>query len=224
MKNSESQATKTAQHPTIFHEMLKSNLPPEEKSLERLANEAQTIIGAGLETTAWALSIASFHLINSPKILQTLRTELQEAIPDPSTTLDWLQLEKLPYLTGCVQEAIRLSYGISARQPRVSPNSAMKYKNWVIPPNTPVSMTIVDVHHDKHLYPDSHSYIPERWLGSPKTENGSSLNRYFVAFGKDARSCLGVKYARDLFSLPVCSKHIQGKFHARFHADHCVFS
>jgi cytochrome P450 len=76
----------------------------------------------------------------------------------------------------------------------VSPNKATKYKAWDIPAGTPVSMTIVDVHNDERVFPNSRAFVPERWLGNPKTENGSSLNRYFVAFGKGARSCLGIKY------------------------------
>lgn len=55
-------------------------------------------------------------------------------------------------------------------------------------------MTIIDVHHDERIYPNSRSFIPERWLENPKTEYGTNLNRYFVAFGKGARSCLGIKY------------------------------
>jgi Cytochrome P450 len=108
--------------------------------------------------------------------------------------MDWLRLEDLPYLGACIKEAIRLSYGVTSRNPRISPDKPMKYKAWEIPPGTPVSMTVVDVHHDETIYPDSYSFIPERWLNSPKTQNGSSLDRYFVAFGKGARSCLGIKY------------------------------
>jgi cytochrome P450 len=174
--------------------MLNSSLPPEELSLERLGNEAQTIVGAGLETTAYSLSIASFHIINNPAVHAKLKSELDAALPDVNTELDWLQLEKLPFLTGCIQEAIRLSYGLSARQQRVSPNKSIKYRDWIIPPGTPVSMTIVDVHHDEKIYPKSKEFIPERWMNNPKTEDGSSLGRYFVAFGKDARGCLGTKY------------------------------
>jgi hypothetical protein len=68
------------------------------------------------------------------------------------------------------------------------------YKSWETPAGTPVSMTIADIHHDEAIYPNSHSFIPEHWLNSPKTENGSSLDRNFVGFGKGARSCLGINY------------------------------
>lgn len=83
---------------------------------------------------------------------------------------------------------------MSSRNPRISPDKTTRYKDFEIPAGTPVSMTIVDVHHDENIYPNSRAFIPERWLGNPETGNGASLNRYFVAFGKGARSCLGVKY------------------------------
>jgi len=182
------------QHPTIFHELLESNLPPHEKSIDRLGDEAQLMIGAGLETTAWTLTTISFHLINNPSILHKLRSELEAAIPDLTARPDSRFLEKLPYLSACIQEGIRLSYGVSSRNPRISPDKTTRYKDFEIPAGTPVSMTIVDVHHDENIYPNSRAFIPERWLGNPETGNGASLNRYFVAFGKGARSCLGVKY------------------------------
>ncbi|KAJ9638412.1 hypothetical protein H2199_007100 [Coniosporium tulheliwenetii] len=144
------QAYKQQSHPTIFHEVLRSDLPPQEKALRRLGDEAQTIIGAGLETTAWALSTACFHIINQPRVYEKLRDELCKAIPDPSAPADWLQLENLPYLKACIREGIRLSYGVSARNPRLH-NKPTIYKDWVIPARTPVSMTIIDVHHDEEF-------------------------------------------------------------------------
>ena len=188
---------KKPEHTTIFHGVLDSDLPSQEKSLQRLGDEAQTIIGAGLETTAWALTHAAFYIINQPETTKKLQNELKAAIPDPTAPLDWLRLEELPYLSACIKEAIRLSYGVSARNPRISPDKPIRYKSWDIPAGTPVSMTIVDVHHDEAVYPHSRSFTPERWLNSPKAENGSSLDRYFVAFGKGARSCLGIKYVMN---------------------------
>ncbi|RDW72940.1 hypothetical protein BP6252_06847 [Coleophoma cylindrospora] len=92
-------------HPTIFYELLKSNLPPQEKSINRLGDEAQMFIGAGLETTSWALTATSFQLLSNPEALAKLRAELEEAMPNPSKILDSRSLEKLPYLTACIQKA-----------------------------------------------------------------------------------------------------------------------
>ena len=172
--------------------MLQSDLPPQEKTVTRLLQGAQVIIGAPILTTGWALTVASFYIINTPEIFRKLRAELVPAMPEPTTSVDWQKLEQLPYLSGCVKEGIRLAYGVASRSPRLSPK-ALNYKNWVIPPRTPVSMTIVDMKHDEEIYPDSHSFTPERWLDKPKTKNGANLERYFVGFGKGSRSCIGIK-------------------------------
>lgn len=185
---------KKSSHQTIFDEVLASDLPEQEKDLDRLGDEAQTVMGAGLVTTAWSLAHATFYILNEPIVLQKLRTELFNAIPDLRAPLDWTKLEELPYLTGCIKEGIRLSYCVSARNPRISPQEPIKYKDWEIPPGTPVSMTVVDVHQDADVYPEPHRFIPERWIDPAKMKNGSRLDRYFVAFGKGPRQCLGIKY------------------------------
>lgn len=180
---------------TIFHEILQSDLPPNEKSLRRLGDEAQTILGAGVATTAWALSNACYYILADQDIHEHLRAELYAAIPDPSApdALSFQQLESLPYLRACIRESLRLSHGVSARNPRVF-NHPLHYGEWVIPPGTPVSMTIMDVHFDENIYPDPKAFAPARWLGDAKAQDGNSLDRYFVAFGKGPRLCLGIKY------------------------------
>lgn len=46
---------------SIFLELLKSDLPPEEKSEARLGSEATALIGAGGETTAWGMSCSRLY-------------------------------------------------------------------------------------------------------------------------------------------------------------------
>lgn len=192
--NKEEQLDKTSFHRTVFDEVLDSDLPPEYKTAKFLADEAQSLIGAGTETVSWALCTGTFHIINTPRIYKKLRDELFEAIPDASRQLDCVQLEKLPYLRACIHESARLSYGVCTRSPRV-PDKPLVYKDWVIPARTTVSMTVTGIHHDENIFPDSHSFVPERWLGNPKAPSGFPLDHYFVSFGKGPRSCLGVNLA-----------------------------
>lgn len=151
------------------------------------------MIGAGVETVAWALTTTVFHLLDNPESMYRLRTELEEAIPDPFNIPNSLVLEKLPYLTACVKEGIRLSVGVSVRLPRVSPNKHIQYESWTIPPGTPLSMTTLDVLRDQTIYPEPIAWVPERWLDNPKTDNDESLSKFFVPFGKGPRMCIGIK-------------------------------
>lgn len=191
---------KHLEHPTIFHELLNSSLPPQEKTTQRLAHEAQVVLAAGLETTAWALTVGTFYILNNADIHSALRRELEDAIPDPSAPLDWLKLERLPYLVACVKESVRLSYGVTSRLPRVAPNEVLQYKEWTIPKSTPVSMTLYHIYHCEDVFPESSTFRPERWFDNPKTKNGESLDRFFFSMG--TRSCLGQKYVCSLFLSP----------------------
>lgn len=182
-------AHKHVSHPTIFHELLNSDLPQEEKSDARLGDEAQLIVAAGLITTSWALTVASFHIINSPSISKRLHAELKAVISTPSSTFDWHQLEQLPYLNGCVHEAVRLAHGISTRSPRLAPQE-LKYGDWAIPANTPISMTSVDILMNESIFPNPKDFIPERWIDRP------DLDRFFVPFGKGSRACPGINLAQ----------------------------
>lgn len=96
--------TETTGHKTIFSELLDSDLPPEELSVKRLGEEANIILGAATETTKGVLTVATFHLLDNPTLHKKLREELVSAIPEKDTILPLSQLEKLPYLTACIQE------------------------------------------------------------------------------------------------------------------------
>jgi cytochrome P450 len=179
---------------TIFQEILQSKLPEEDKTQKRLAEEAQIVVGGGVETTAFALCIATFHIINTPRVYERLHADLVAAFPNRSS-LELYPLEQMPYLKACIMEAVRLSYGLSARNPRTRRTMPLQYKDWTIPPNTNVSMTIPEVSHDEAIFPNSREYIPERWLDNPVAPDGLPLERYLVCFGRGTRSCLGINLA-----------------------------
>jgi cytochrome P450 len=195
-KGSAKEARDKPSHRTVFQELLEGNLPAEEKDSLRLQGEASVVVSAGVMTTAWGLTHAAFHIIANPSVLKKLRAELDEAA-SKHKKLNWTALEKLPYLTGCVKEGVRLSYGVTARHPRLL-SKPIAYQGWTIPARTPISMTNVDVCDDPAIFPEPRDFRPERWIGGadgspPKAPNGSSLDRYYVPFGKGSRSCLGIK-------------------------------
>lgn len=174
--------------------MLKSSLSPADKEYSRLADEAQTVIGAGLSTTAWSLTTACFYISSNPEILKKLQEELFTAIPHVSAAdaFSYRRMEQLPYLAGCVKEGIRLSHAVSGRNPRIF-DFPLQFEGHDIPAGIPVSMTWSDIHFDENIYPQPWEFKPERWVGNPRTPNGESLEKYWVAFGKGPRMCLGIK-------------------------------
>lgn len=90
--------TKPSQPPTIYEEILSSKLLSGEKSLKRMSEEGVLIINAGSDTVRRALISATFHLLDNPVALQSLKKELIGVMPDASVTPSLNDLEQLPFL------------------------------------------------------------------------------------------------------------------------------
>ncbi|ETN41890.1 uncharacterized protein HMPREF1541_03829 [Cyphellophora europaea CBS 101466] len=177
-------------HRTIFHELIKGDLPAEEKTLHRLVDEGQTMIAAGQETTSFFLKTTSYYILADGEIHSKLKAELREAIPDPNSIPPLAKLEQLPYLHAVVQEGHRFSHGVSGRLQRISPDKPLRCNEWVIPAGTPVSMTSIIQHTDPSKFPNPHKFDPNRWLDSPE-----KAEKYLVPFSKGTRQCLGINLA-----------------------------
>lgn len=95
--------------PTIIHAALTSDLRPQDKTLQPLLDRAFNILGAGAETTSWALSVIIYYLLTQPVTLRRLTAELMTVVRDPNQLPSWTELEKLPYLDAVIQEGLRLS-------------------------------------------------------------------------------------------------------------------
>lgn len=161
----------------------------------RLSQEAMIMVMAGTESPAKTLSIAVFYLMKQPECMIRLRDELSRTKQRPSIA----ELRALPYLDAVIQEANRLSFGLSGRIARVAPVEQLNYHGTIIPPGTPMSMTTLCVHTDPDVFPDPWKFIPERWLG----DSGKRPRRCQSAFGRGARQCIGINLANAEMSLAL---------------------
>ncbi|KAJ5737491.1 uncharacterized protein N7483_002616 [Penicillium malachiteum] len=168
-------------------------LPAHLQGSQRLTDETFSLLNAATETTSRALSVAFFHIISNESIKIKLREELQSVMPTPDSHPTWDQLKQLPFLSGVVNECIRMSTGVAARSPRIAPNEALVYGEYIIPPGTPVSEIVHFIVHDPVIFPEPHSFDPERWIRA--AEKGERLDRYLVNFSKGTRNCLGINLA-----------------------------
>ena len=151
---------------TIIEEMRDSNLPPEQKSVDRLKEEGFILVLAGGDTSAKVLTALTYHLLSNPYILQRLKKELVEAIPDPNVSIPVAKLEQLPYLVSLmvrakndaeisdygntdtrikkavITEGIRIASITTSRLSRSAPTENLRYKDWIIPPGVRISSPI----------------------------------------------------------------------------------
>lgn len=76
-------------------------------TVDELRDESFVMLSAAADTTGNAMTVAMYEVVSNNKIYSKLAAELNEAFPDPSAKLDFIQLEKLPYLTAVVKEGLR---------------------------------------------------------------------------------------------------------------------
>lgn len=186
---------------TIFAQILSSDLPEEELSDERLIDEGVLIATAGSETTAWAITITTYHIMKNPSVLAKMRAELATVpIPQGDAVAPWTALERLPYLTAVIKEGVRMAGGMLSRLPRIY-DKPIQYKQWTIPAGTPVAMTPHLVLIDPTIFPNPRKFDPSRWLDGGEDvamaegKVTSRLDKYIVAFGKGSRNCIGMHLA-----------------------------
>ncbi|KAF2143970.1 uncharacterized protein K452DRAFT_246052 [Aplosporella prunicola CBS 121167] len=208
----------TDRPPTVFEAIYNSSLlGVEDKTPERLAWEAETILGAGTETTGMTLCTLVYHLQTNPKILERLKEELMSCSSLPREAMvDFRTLNGLPYLQAVIWESLRVGCPVSGRLVRTNSRHPMTYttpgpdaKTYVFPPGTVLSMTMRDLHENRSVFPKPKDFQPERWLDSSDPTSTSTaeqrklMDRYFVPFSKGTRSCVGMELAKQELTLTV---------------------
>lgn len=173
----------------MAYEIVKSSLPPGEKTFNRIFEEIATVTGAAFETSASTIRLILFHVYTNTNILDRLRAEITTTTVESSSKswpLPLQTLEQLPYLTAVLMEGLRLSPALGTRTPRVS-DKDLFYESWRIPAGTPVGMTVLLMHTDENIYPNPMCFDPERWLDDRKTSE-----KTFGPFSRGTRNCLGM--------------------------------
>jgi cytochrome P450 len=178
---------------TIIHELFESNLPEAEKSVERVSQEAQTLVAAGSATTSYFLKSALYFILADKEVLKCLQGELHEAVPDPNELPPSHILQQLPFLTAVVKETSRMVPGAFCRLGRIAPDEDLKCGQWTIPTGACISMSTWILHTDPSIFPEPHVFKPGRWMDDDADR--ARLERYLVPFSKGSRACLGINLA-----------------------------
>lgn len=88
-------------------------------------------------------SVVTYLAMNQDQ-RRKLKQEISEFWKEhPEDRHSWTALRKLPYLTACIYEGLRLGAGSMKRSPRVFPDDEIQYQNWTIPKNVSLSNEIL---------------------------------------------------------------------------------
>ena len=152
---------------------------------EELRDELLTLLFAGHETTASALSWALYWTDHLPEVRDRFLSELDTLSPDTDPTT----IARLPYLSAVCQETLRI-YPIAINPFPRTLKAPMEMMGYQFEPGTTLLISIYLTHHREDIYPEPKRFKPERFL-----ERQFSPYEY-LPFGGGNRLCIGMAFAQ----------------------------
>ncbi|OQE15446.1 hypothetical protein PENSTE_c028G07114 [Penicillium steckii] len=177
---------------------------------DELVDQMLTILAAGHETTAGALTWCCYHLSIEPHIQDKLRQEIRETIPSPDASVSWQDLEAMPYLNGVCQEVLRLYPTVPMTGREAIRETTIAGKK--IPKGTTVALCPQAVNRSYEFWGENaDQFLPERWIDtdpetgkqSPNKHGGASTNFAQITFLHGPRACIGKDFAKAEFRCAV---------------------
>ncbi|WP_310428391.1 cytochrome P450 [Chamaesiphon sp. VAR_48_metabat_135_sub] len=150
-----------------------------------LHDELMTMLFAGHETTATALSWAIYWINYLPEVREKLIAEIATL----GTERDPITISRLPYLNAVCSETLRIYPVGMLTFPRIT-QAPVLLQGYELPAQTVVVGCIYLTHHREDLYPEPHLFKPERFL-----ERQFSTYEY-LPFGGGSRRCIGMALAQ----------------------------
>ncbi len=150
-----------------------------------LRDELMTLLLAGHETTATALSWTLERLVRHPEVLGRLEAEVRGGEEDT-------------YLDAVIKETLRLRPVVPAVGRYLT--APLEVGPHTLPAGVHVNLSIFLLHRRPDLYPDPLAFRPERFLERP------AGTYEWIPFGGGTRRCLGASFA--LFEMKVVLRAI----------------
>jgi cytochrome P450 len=159
-----------------------------EQSEKQLRDELMTMLLAGHDTTALALSYTLYLLSEHPDARETHLAEVDEVVgtEHPSAA----HVRKLTYTDRVLSESMRLYPPVYAifREPQVD----VKLGGYRVPAESAVMLPQWVVHRSARYWDDPDQFDPSRW--EPEHRADRPLFTYFP-FGGGPRHCIGKQFA-----------------------------
>lgn len=149
-----------------------------------LRDELMTLLVAGHETTATALSWALYWIHSLPEV----KAKLLEELSSLGTTPDLNAIAKLPYLNAVCCETLRIYPVGFIAQIRIA-QTPCEVGGYSFEPDSLLIPAIYLTHRRPDLYPEPQQFRPERFLER-------QFSPYeFLPFGGSNRRCIGAAFA-----------------------------
>ncbi|XP_005796001.1 cytochrome P450 4B1-like [Xiphophorus maculatus] len=159
---------------------------------EDLQAEVDTFMFEGHDTTASGISFILYCLACHPEHQKLCRDEICEALQDKDT-MEWEDLNKIPYTTMCIKESLRLYPPVPGISRQITKPITF-FDGRTLPAGSHIGVSMFATHRNPTVWENPHVFDPLRFL----PENVSKRSPHaFVPFSAGPRNCIGQTFAMN---------------------------
>jgi cytochrome P450 len=163
---------------------------------KEVASLTGNLIGGGVDTTSTSTITFIFAMCIFPEVQRKAQEELDRVIPNQDRFPNWVDEEKLPYISALVTENFRWRSAIVLGGPPHAPIKDDVYNGYLIPKGTTLIGNLWAIHRNPKDYPNPDEFRPERWLDEDEYRPRPTKRGIFT-FGWGRRACSGQPLAEQ---------------------------
>lgn len=167
------------------------------KGLDQVQCECESALQvlAGSDSTSITIRCLLFRLTSTPTAYMKLRTEIDEAIEKGNLSYPvatYAETQKLPYLSACIWEGLRMYPPLMGFKGKQSPKGGDTVKGVYIPEGTEVALCDIGLCRKEEVFgEDSHMFRPDRWTEADPETRHRYQSTMDTLFGAGKYTCLG---------------------------------
>lgn len=158
---------------------------------QQIQEEVDTIMFAGHDTTAIAITWTLYALGHNPEIQDKLRQEILDVIGnDSKTQVTGQHVKNLKYMERVIKEALRLYPPVPLIARELTKD--MTFDDHIVPKGVSLFMVPYLLHRMPDIFPNPEIFDPDRFL-SEEVEKRHPHS--YIPFSAGPRNCIGQKFA-----------------------------
>ncbi|CAH1271888.1 CYP4F2 [Branchiostoma lanceolatum] len=159
-----------------------------------IREHVDTFLFAGHDTTASALSWTLYSLAQHPHHQDKVREEVDQLLAGrEEDTIEWEDLHKLPHLTMCLKEAMRLHSPVPLISRTVTEDTVIDGVH--IPEDSYIGIHLYGLHHNPDIWGPQHMEFDPSRFHSDRMKDIDHDSHAFMPFSAGQRNCIGQNFA-----------------------------
>ncbi|KAM4735441.1 cytochrome P450 4T8 [Anableps anableps] len=159
---------------------------------EDLRAEVDTFMFEGHDTTASGLSFILYCLACHPEHQRLCRDEICEVLQGKDT-MEWEDVNKIPYTTMCIKESLRLYPPVPGISRQITKPITF-FDGRILPAGSQIGISVFGTHRNSTVWENPNVFDPLRFLPENVSKRSSHA---FVPFSAGPRNCIGQTFAMN---------------------------